>query len=250
MEQDARAPLPAPRDPHVPERRFRDEEVSAILARAASREARPDLPTPHDPTLSDLMAAAAEVGLDPAEVRRAAALQPPPPRRAVDVVLGAPDHREVTARLEGARIPVDTYELVRWAEAAFGTRGEVTESAPGRFEWRADGVGSRSRLTLVERDGALELTAASDRSGDYAGFLFMGLLAWMALAMMTPLGSVPPLLQLLAFFATPPLVARPFWARASRRLQARLEGLALDVLRAADEAGPAALPPEEAGDGA
>ena len=79
----------------LPARRFADEEVAAILRRASVRELGADLPSPHDPTLSDLMAAAAEVGLDPGEVRRAAAVVSGAGRSVVDVALAV-------ARLEHA----------------------------------------------------------------------------------------------------------------------------------------------------
>ena len=58
----------------LPARRFADDEVADILRRASVREAAVGLPSPHDPTLADLMVAAAEAGMDPAEVRRAAAV--------------------------------------------------------------------------------------------------------------------------------------------------------------------------------
>ncbi|HKJ03304.1 MAG TPA: hypothetical protein VJ997_12640 [Longimicrobiales bacterium] len=222
-----------------PARRFADHEVAAILRRASIREALPGFPSPHDPTVDDLMAAAVEVGLDPGEVRRAAAVEVRRGATLVDRALGAPDHREVSARLAGARIPADPWEVVRRAEEALGGRGRVVEGAPGRFVWRSDGVGSRNRLTLAERDGVLELTVSTDRAGYYVGLWFVGLLAWAGLSMTTPLGTLPLLGKVLGFLVTPPLVARPFWAAADRRARERLERLALDVLRIA-EAGDAA----------
>lgn len=234
-------------DPARSERRYRDDEVSAILARAAAKETRTDLPAPHDATLSDLMAAAAEAGLDPAEVRRAAAVDVRARFTFVDLALGGPDRREVSARLEGARIPADSRAVVRRAEEALGGKGEVVESAPGRFEWRSEGVGARGHLTLTEREGALELAATVDRAGHYVGLLFVGLVAWAALSVLTPLGALPALGKLVSLIVVPPLVARPFWTAADRRARERLEALALDVLRAGEEGGPAALPEGEGG---
>jgi hypothetical protein len=219
----------------LPARRFDDDEVAAILRRASIRDAGAGFPSPHDPTVDDLMAAAAEVGLDPGEVRRAAAVEVRRGGSVVDLALGGPDHREVFARLEGARIPRDPWQVVRWAEQALGSKGKVVESAPGRFVWLSDGVGSRNRLALVERDGALELTASTDRAGYYVALWFAGLLAWATLSMTTPLGALPVLGKVVAFFVTPPLLARPFWTAADRRIGETLERLALDVLRMAED---------------
>jgi hypothetical protein len=55
------------------ERRFTDREVQVILRRASNAETSPHLPTRDGPTLSDLVEAAREVGLDVDAVRRAAA---------------------------------------------------------------------------------------------------------------------------------------------------------------------------------
>lgn len=239
---EAGSGLPAPRDPRVPERRFLDEEVSAILARAAARESRPDLPAPHDPTLADLMAAAAEAGLDPAEVRRAAAVIPTAGESGLERILGAPARREIAAVLEGARIPADTPTVARWAQAALGGRGKVTSSGPEGFEWRSDGVLGRNSLALMERDGALALTVTTERGGYHLGLWFLGLAAWAALSAVTPLGALPLLGKLLAFLVTPIVVAHPFRATADRRLRARQERLALDVLRLAEASLPPSLP--------
>lgn len=226
----------------LPARRFRDDEVAVILARAASKESRGDLPTPHDPTLEDLMAAAAEAGLDPSEVRRAAAVAPRGGESGVDRVLGGPHRREVTAVLPGSRIPTDPAAVARCAEAALGVPGVVVERGPGRFAWRADGAMGRSALTLEERDGAVELSLSTERGGHYLGIWFLGLLAWAALMAVTPLGALPALGKLVSFLVTPVAVAYPFRAATDRRVRARQERAALDILRLVEERAPAALP--------
>lgn len=232
-----------------PARRFRDDEVSLILARAASRESQGDLPAPHDPTLEDLMAAAAEAGLDPSEVRRAAAVVPRVGESGVDRILGGPHRREVTAVLPGGGIPPDPTAMARCAETALGVPGVVVESTPGRFTWRADGALGRSTLTLQERDGALELALSTERGGHYLGLWFLGLLAWAALSALTPLGALPALGKLVSFLVTPVVAAYPFRAAADRRLRAQQERAALDILRLTEERGSAALPPPSADEG-
>ena len=242
MSGDAQPPLPARRRPQVPERRFRDDEVAAILSRAASQETRTDLPAPHDPTLRDLMAAAADAGLDPAEVRRAAALVPSAGAGFAGVALGAPDRREAAAVLEDVRLPADTRALAREAERAAGRRGEVVTSEAGRFVWEERHLGGRTTVSLAEEGGALEVRASADRAGHYMGLWFGGLMGWALLSALTPLGALPLLGQALAFVVTPLLVARPFWVASDRKVRARLERTVLDLARAAEEGGGDAAP--------
>lgn len=226
--------LPAPR-PSAPVRRFSDDEVAAILARASARETGAGLSAPTDPTLEDLMAAAADAGLDPAEVRRAASLAAPAPGGAARLVLGAPDRRDVLAVLEGVPFPPDTQALARAAERGTGQRGEVVESMPGRFVWKERHTGGGTEVSLTQAGSALELRAHADRAGQYAALWFTGLVGWALLSALTPLGALPLLGKALGFVLAPFLLARPFWVAADRRAAARLERLTLDLARAAEE---------------
>ena len=247
MSDDERPRLPAHGTPALPERRFRDDEVAAILARAASREAGTDLPAPHDPTLADLMAAAADAGLDPGEVRRAAALLPAVEGGLATVALGAPDRREARAVLDGVRIPTDTRLLVREAERAAGRRGEVVTSERGRFLWEERHLGGGTTVSLTEEEGVLEVHVSADRAGHYLGLWFGGLVGWAVLSALTPLGALPLLGQALAFALTPFVIARPFWVASDRKLRAGLERAVLDVSRAAEGGSEGAEPPGSAG---
>jgi len=243
MTGDAPSPVPAPRRPQAIERRFRDDEVAAILARAASQDARTDLPAPHDPTLADLMSAAEGAGLDPAEVRRAAALVPSAGGGVATAVLGAPDRREVVAVLERVRIPADAKALARAVERAAGSKGNVGKSGPGSFVWRERHLGGGTTVSLVQEGEALEIRVSADRAGHYLGHWFGGVLVWALLSALTPLGALPIAGQALAFLATPFLVARPFWAASDRKLRARLERAALDLARDVEEGdGPISAP--------
>jgi hypothetical protein len=193
------------------------------------------LSAPSDPTLADLMAAAAEAGLDPAEVRRAASLVVPARAGAARVALGAPDRREVLAVLDGVPFPTATNALVREAERATGSRGKVVESTAGRFVWKERHAGGGTEIALTHSGDALELRVHSDRAGHYAALWFGGLVTWALLSALTPLGAFPLLGKLLGFLVAPPLLARPFWVASDRRSAARLERLALDLARVAEE---------------
>ncbi len=226
--------LPAPR-PSAPVRRFSDAEVATILARASAREAGAGMSAPSDPTVEDLMAAAAEAGLDPAEVRRAASLVMPAGAGLARIALGAADHRDAVIVLDDAPFPTDTDRLVREAERATGSRGEVVEASAGRFVWRERHTGGGTEITLTKSGGGLELRARADRAGHYGALWFGGLVTWALLSALTPLGALPLLGKALGFLVAPVLLARPFWVAADRRSAARLERLALDLARVAEE---------------
>jgi len=224
-------------EPGPRSRRFREDEVTAILRRAADVEARPDLPAAGDATLDDLMRAAEDAGLDPAEVRRAAAVLPPSRGGAAAAIFGAPDRREVRALLEGVRLPEARQELVRVAERAAGRSGEVIDSDPRRFLWQETHLGGRTRMELVETDAGTEIRVSTDRAGHYLGRWFTTFVAWAALSALTPLGSLGPVAAVLGFLVAPVVVVRPFWTRADAAVRRRLERAAMDAMRVVDAAG-------------
>ena len=194
------------------------------------------------------MVAAAEVGLDPAAVRRAASIVPAPKGGLASVVLGAPDRRRVQAVLEDAPLPAERSELARASERLLGRRGEVLEDDSGRFVWRENhGIG-RTTVELTGGGTGTEVRVEADRAGHYLAGWFAGLAGWGALSALTPLGALGPVGGVISLLAVPILLARPFWKRADKRLQRRLEDLTLELARVVEEEGPAALPrPEEGG---
>jgi hypothetical protein len=218
----------------VPARRLSEDEVSAILRRAADVDARADLPSGRDSTLEDLMRAAEEVGLDPAEVRRAAAVLPPSTGGVAAAVFGAPDRREVRSFLQGARLPEARQDLVRASESAMGRAGEVVDSDPRRFLWQETHLGGRTRVELVETDAGTEIRVSSDRAGHYLGRWFSAFMAWAALSALTPLGSLGPAVAVLGFLIAPIVLARPFWKRADAVTRRRLDRVVMDAMRVVD----------------
>jgi hypothetical protein len=194
------------------------------------------------------MVAATEVGLDPAAVRRAAAIIPSPKGGLSSVVLGAPDRRQIQAFLEDAPLPEGRTELVRASERLLGRRGEVLEDDSERFVWRENhGVG-RTTVELTGAGHGTEVRVEADRAGHYLAGWFAGLAGWGALSALTPLGALGPVGGALSLLAVPFLLARPFWKRADKRLQRRLEDLTLELAKVVEEHGAAALPaPEDQG---
>jgi hypothetical protein len=227
---------------NLPARRFGDDEVAAILRRASVRDLATGLPSPHDPTLADLMAAAAEVGLDPGEVRRAAALVPAAGGGAATAVIGAPDRRACSAVLDGTTLPEARQNMVREAERHLGGNGQIMVSEPDRLVWQETHLGGRTTVEVRAVDGATEIDVRADRAGHYLGLWFLGLVGWATVSALSPL-ALPALPAALAFLAIPPLLVRPLWVRADRRLRARLEGAVMALARAVEEGAPA--PPRD-----
>lgn len=226
-----RAPLPARRA-----RRFSDAEVDAILRRAALVEAELSVPQRQETTLDDLVAAAAEAGLDPAAVRRAAAVVPPAPDGPIARLLGAADRRVVTAYLPGVSPPDRAKELAEVAERALGRRGEVRPATvERRFEWRSRSSGGRAAVEVAERDGGTEIAARAERGAHYLGLWLLGLGGWAALSALTPLGALGPMGIAASLLVVPILIARPFWRRADRRLRQRLERTVFELARVVEE---------------
>lgn len=221
-------------------RRFGDEEVADILRRAASQEARSNLPAPHDPTLDDLVAAAEEAGMDGAAVRRAAAVRALPESGTQAWLFGGQSTRTVQGALEGP-IPEDPGPLARAAEYTVGRSGSVMRSKPGTWIWESGGMES-TRIELREEGGGTSLMVHGSRGGTLA-LTYMTLLVGVA-AVSGSFGlfgavaaSMGPLASLLGLFGVPLLLTRLFFSRGDGRSRDRLEHLAMEVIRVAEETG-------------
>jgi len=213
------------------ERKLVPAEVDSILEIAARREGSTTLPARRDVTVSQLMEAAAEVGLDPAEVRRAAALVPVPSGGPLAGLLGGPAQRAFRAS-SPSPLPVDRRSLRTSIEAVLGRSGEVLVDEPSRWEWREDhGIG-RTRV-VIHGDDATDVEVTADRTGHYFVAWLAAFLGWAAIAATLPVpmgiaGTVA------GFFAIPIALVWPFWRSRDRALRRRLEDATLTALRATE----------------
>jgi len=212
--------------------------VSAILQRASLVETHMALPAPYDPTVEDLVQAAREVDMDPALVRRAAAVVPVPESGPSVFLFGAEDRIRVHADLQ-APMPERRQSLVQAAEDALGGSGRVAESDPDGFVWNGAGTLVRSTVTLRKKGTGLSLEVQADRTGRYllfwgSSFLTLATISG-AVGGLAALGSMSPLLLFAVPALLPILVARPFWKRAQRRARERVELLAMELVRLIEE---------------
>jgi len=134
-------------------------------------------------------------------------------------------------------LPNDRRAFARAADKVLGRSGDILEDEPERFVWReSHGVGRTTTVT-VSGEGAGHVSIVADRTGHYLVHWFLGLLGWVGLSSIAPF-SVGPLAATLLLLVTPVLLARPFWSRSDRATRAKLDKLAMELLRIADEATP------------
>jgi hypothetical protein len=184
------------------------------------------------------MAAAAEAGLDPGEVRRAAALVHLDAGGIGAFGFGAPARRHARLMLDGTAMPADRHAIARAVEAAAGRPGVVEKDPKGRFVWRTRGAMGGMEVIVAPAGTGVEVRVAADRAGATAWLWLAGVAAWSALSAFTPLAALPMAAKLLGFVASPVAAALPFRAVADRRLRPRVERTTLDVARAVEALAP------------
>ncbi len=234
-------------------RRVHRAEADRILARASRHDLqRPDVGDAV--TVSDLMEAAAAVGLEPQEVRRAALIERVPPARTFGTVaFGAGSRRDVRAHLTGVEMPDDTAGLERAAEAGLARRGTVLERKEGRFVWGEDGALGRSTVAVEQRDDGIDVRVSADRTGTFTLSWFFGTFALSVLAAMVGLQAQIGVVATVLLIGLLPLIfARPFWKRTERRTLALIEDTTMSLLRVLDSSSTSAnqtrrLGPADAG---
>jgi hypothetical protein len=230
--------------------KYSDEESALILQRAAELQAREG----RGLSLPELEAAAAEVGIDVALVRRAArevatgGPPPPPPAPVVGGALGAP------LLLLHERVVPGAPTRATWDDAAneisrqLGVAGRV-EANERQFAW-SDPHGRSVRVSLAAR-GDRTLIRVEEHMSGAAGGLFLGMALPVALG---GLGFILPIC--IAVLDLPALIpvalvvwaalafglARTIFKTVARRRDAELRALADGLADVCDAAGPRALP--------
>ncbi len=159
---------------------------------------------------------------------------PPATRSGLSATLFGADEIVKARATVSAPIPDARYALVRAAEASVGGRGEVEESAPGRFVWRGARTLERDTVSLEEHgDGTTTIEVRSDRMGRYLlgwGVAFIVLGAGLSYVG-SPLSALHPILEFVVPAFLPVLVGRPFWKRSQRRARERLERSLADIVQ-------------------
>lgn len=148
--------------------------------------------------------------------------------RGTDFITGAPTTLAMSADLSEA--PADWSAVTQAAQRVTGRRGEVLTDEAGTYLWHESHGLGRTTVTATSTG----LRVESDRAGHYLAHWFGGLLVWAVASAALPL-SLGPLIGALLFLVTPVVLARPLWRRSDNKARVRLEELAMELLRAADE---------------
>ena len=164
--------MSAPDDPAaLPARRFSEQEVRAILERAAAMQSEgASAGDSRAMTLAEIEQAAAEAGLDRALVRRAAAevrtprLQDRTPAKSA--FLGAPKRLVVEAVVPGAITESDHAALVGIIQDAMGAMGNL-QSMGDSLSWSPqlpNPSGRQLMVTVRNEDGTIHVRAEENLS--------------------------------------------------------------------------------------
>jgi hypothetical protein len=167
--------------PDGPPRRFSEEEVGRLLKRATEIQERER--TPADPaggwTLRELEEIAAEAGIDPRLLRRAASeldAGDVRPRTAVDRILGAAPTILYERRVPGQLSPEGLEAIVGEIQSAVGVLGQPS-LVGNTLTWRSETPNNTRSLQIVVASRAGEThIRIKEQLNQLAGGLFGGLM--------------------------------------------------------------------------
>ena len=212
------------------EQRYTESEFALILRKAIElqeRERRID--AGHGLSLREIQAIAAEIGLDPALIERAASLVPRTTESKVVRLFGGPSVYQMEYVARGEIAKEDMGKLVDAIRQATGQQGEVKEVL-GSLEWKTVGEVSQILVTVSPREGQTSIKILANRAG--AGimtFVFPGMAGLVSIgiagAIIEP-STVPGVLSIIvAAMGGAFLTSRSIWKATTSRFRARLHEL-------------------------
>jgi hypothetical protein len=214
------------------QRVYSDEEFAVILRTAAELSGRVEQPgvASSGLTLAEMKSAAAQAGLDPALVERAASmLVPRTPATPFEKLLGGPLRHERERRFavkldeeNAARL----LSVIRVSAAHFHSANAGHSSAQG-MTWQASGEGDVVSVAARPDENGTTASIVIDRRGT---FILTGLVSGMAMLMSLlaglgfygEIGSYSFLFPVVGIGATLGMV-RGFWASSTRKARERID---------------------------
>lgn len=218
------------------------------MARSSGVTGRP----PAGFSLGEMKAIAAEAGLDPVLVERAARLIPLDSRVSLlERVLGGPVKYRLDAHFSANLTDHRTAHLLSAVRASVEQQGEGQADSSG-MSWHSVGEGSQILVTAHAEGEGTRVRVVADRRGAFAitgTFTLLGALA-VAIAVLAA-GEIGALesggvgLSLLAGGITGTLaLGRAVWASTARRIRAKVDGLMDMVGRSLGESASEAASPD------
>ena len=217
------------------EKRFSEEEVREILKRAMSGRQSRALAKGDGVSLSEIKAAAAEVGIDPSRIEEAAGSLTRSGGNRPNRFLGGPLVLDFERRVEGEVDREDTHEVLSAIRRITGQQGKVSE-IHGSLEWSSRRDTGERYVTLAPREGATTIRASTNLSNlavlTYIPAGAMGVIASMAgLARYLKAGSE---VGLVVFFVVIPvlyLILRTIFHTVSKAESERLQQVVDELAR-------------------
>lgn len=216
---------------------YTDEEVALILREAGEAAHTADSPggirsSSSGLSLEQLKSAAAEAGLDPSLVERAALrITTRDPVSLLERAAGGPRRHRETIRLTTSMSEKTSARLLSAIRAAAEVPGEGRADASGFF-WHGWYRGTRLSVTAHEDSEGTRVQILAERGAPMFQTLFWSQFAIvMAFWMLAPeVNSVPDLVVLAAIPTGVLAAARALWKSSSRKVRERIAAL-LDAVR-------------------
>lgn len=212
------------------ERKYTENEFALILRKAFElQERQGGADAAHGLSLREIQSIAAEIGLDPDVVQRAASLLPKAGAGRLARVFGGPSLYQMEYSADGEISKEDFGKIVDAIRQATGHQGQVTEVL-GSLEWKTVGEVSQIHVTVSPREGQTIVRVLADRGGAGAlTFVFPGLAGLISIgiagAIIEP-STVPGVLSIVALaLGGAFLTSRTIWKATTSRFRARLHEL-------------------------
>ncbi len=151
------------------ERRYSDRELALILKLAADLEGEADAGSGH--TLAEIQSIAAEAGIDPDLVVRAAAALASAKSPGTSALLGAPTTYRFQRHVEGELPASELGEIVRAIRRMTGEEGEVTQVLDS-LEWRHERFEGAVTHIAISRHRGRTLIEVTRRYANNVGWLY------------------------------------------------------------------------------
>ena len=243
-----------PNKPARPGRRSGDEEVGAILERAADLQGRSVAVTDgaaRGLTLADLRQIAEEAGIDPRFVDLASADLAAPVKGTGIALAGGAYRWRSNSTIPGEIDDSDRDRILQAIRSVFGTKGEVADVF-GRMEWSFDEGTGPVIIGITSRDGVVEIDVAAEKAGEVGliyGMIvpFGGLLGGAAVAKLLVLTGGLAAIPVVAIAGLSYLGVRIGWGMRSKWWERRIGRITERIGSIVQEV--TALPPASGEDG-
>jgi len=147
--------------PPLDERRFTEEEVREILARAVEPSTHRDSADSAGVSLAELQSIAGEVGIAPGRVEMAARAVVGAADSPAYGLLGMPRRMHLERRVSGDLDPAEVPEVLATIRRIMGKHGSAQEVL-GTLEWRGTGDAGSRLVTVSSRDGSTTIGGVAD----------------------------------------------------------------------------------------